>query len=123
MWKDKNCEYPSEALGNSVYFVQTIDEIFYWGVERNITAEGGATALSQVRKLKEEVEELEEALMSTDKEEIEKEIGDVQTVVLNICRLGGFDLAKCLGKTYNKIRDRKGIMKDGVFVKEQDLGV
>lgn len=122
MWKDKNCVQPKEALSNVPRFVNIADEVFYWGIDRNITSEGGASALSQVVKLKEEVEELEESLMEGVQDEIEKEIGDIQVVLLNVCRLGGFDLATCLEKTYDKIKDRKGTMKDGVFVKEEDGG-
>lgn len=123
MWKDKNCVQPKEVLSNVPGFVNIADEVFYWGIYRNITSEGGATSLSQIKKLKEEIEELEEALMEGVRDEIEKEIGDIQVVLLNVCRLGGFDLSTCLEKTYNKIKDRKGTMKNGVFVKEQDLGV
>lgn len=123
MWKDRNCVRPEESLSNVPRFVNIADEVFYWGIDRNITSEGGASALSQVVKLKEEIEELEEALMEGVRDEIEKEIGDIQVVLLNVCRLGGFDLTTCLEKTYNKIKDRKGQMIDGRFVKEQDLGV
>lgn len=123
MWEDKNSENPLGALSSVSSFATIADQIFYWGIYRNITKEGGATALSQIKKLKEEVEELEEALMEGVKDEIEKEIGDIQVVLLNVCRLGGFDLTTCLEKTYNKIKDRKGQMIDGRFVKEQDLGV
>lgn len=123
MWEDKNCVQPMEVLSRVSKFADYSDGIFYWGVDRNITSAGGASALSQTKKLEEEIEELKEALKKADRDEIEKEIGDIQVVVLNICRLGGFDLTTCLEKTYNKIKDRKGIMRDGVFVKEEDLGV
>ena len=122
-WEDKNLVQPSEALSTVSRFVSLVDEIFYWGMDRNITKEGGATSFSQLEKLKEEVLELQEALEKGDREDIEKELGDVQVVVLNICRLGGFNLTECLDKTYAKIKDRKGQMVDGKFVKEQDLGV
>src|SRR5690606_8232809 len=103
-------------------FVSVADEVFYWGIDRNITAEGGATALSQIKKLKEEVQELEDALKTGDEAGIRDGIGDIQVVLLQICRLGGFDLTKALEAAYNEIKDRKGTMKDGVFVKEEDGG-
>lgn len=75
MWKDNNCVQPKEAFSSVTGFATLADNIFYWGIDRNITSEGGASALSQVQKLKEEVEELEQALLAGDGEEIEKRLG------------------------------------------------
>lgn len=33
---------------------------------------------------------------------------------------GGYTLAHCLEHAYNEIKDRKGVMLDGVFIKEDD---
>lgn len=39
----------------------------------------------------------------------------------NIATAYGFTLNECLEHAYNEIKDRKGQMIDGVFIKEQDL--
>lgn len=120
---DKNAETSFDVLSNCGVLAEVSDLIFDWGVARNITAEGGATSISQMKKLAEEVIELTEALEEGTLEEIKLETGDVLVVLLNVCRLAGIDLVECLGMAYDKIKDRKGMMIDGVFVKEADLGV
>jgi hypothetical protein len=43
-------------------------------------------------------------------------------VMINICKRNGVTLEECLITAYNDIKDRRGKMVDGVFVKEADLG-
>lgn len=97
------------------------DNVFRWGVARNITLEGGATPLSQIKKLKEEVHEIEEGLISGNRKEVVDGIGDSLVVLLMICRLTGIDLVDALRVAYGEIKDRKGKMINGIFVKESDL--
>lgn len=118
MYKDKNCVRPEAAFTNSDQFRDLADAIFMWGVARNITANGGATSLSQMKKLKEEVQELEDALIADDPREAMDAVGDSIVVLMQICRLAGFDMVECLQNAYNEIKDRKGTMIDGVFHKE-----
>jgi len=96
-----------------------IDNIFYWGIQRNITREGGATALSQLGKIKEEIKELEEGLIEGDNEKILDGIGDVFVVLMQVCRLTGCGFTQSLEKAWKEIKDRKGRMENGVFVKEK----
>ena len=42
-------------------------------------------------------------------------------VLINIAERNGLSLATCMEKAWNDIKDRKGRMIDGIFVKEQDL--
>lgn len=118
MFIDNNAKDYNAVLSDSSLLAQIADYIFYWGVARNITAEGGATSLSQIKKLKEEVQEIEDALLAGDEKAAKDGIGDSMVVILQICRLAGFDLVECLHMAYNEIKDRKGTMIDGVFVKE-----
>lgn len=110
-----------EVFSDEERFVALVDSVYHWGVNRNITLEGGATPLTQVVKLKEEVKELEEGLIKGSREEVVDGIGDSLVVLLMICRLTGIDLVEALSKAYNEIADRKGKMINGVFVKESDL--
>lgn len=118
MYKDKNCTQPTEVLDDVWAFERLCDRVFTWGLQRNITAAGGATSLTQIRKLKEEVSEIEAGLLSDNEDEIRDGIGDTLVVLLQICRLGGFNLEDCLAKAWDSIKDRKGTMVNGVFVKE-----
>lgn len=92
-----------------------IDDISMWGVARNITAQGGATALSQTKKMFEEVQEFVDAKTH---EEAKDAVGDMFVVLIQMCRLRGYNLRECLEGAWNEIKDRKGTMIDGVFVKE-----
>lgn len=113
MLKDTNVDY---IVGYDVdLFFPLIDNICNWGIERNITEAGGASALSQLKKLREEVQEFEDA---TTHEEAKDAIGDILVVVIQMCRLRGYDLEECLEGAWNEIKDRKGTMVEGVFVKE-----
>lgn len=92
-----------------------------WGIARNITADGGATAHSQLTKLQEELDELNQALDESDNEEVLDAVGDMIVVLVQILRLTGNTLDDALYRAWVDIKDRKGKMIDGVFVKESDL--
>jgi hypothetical protein len=42
-------------------------------------------------------------------------------VLINMAERNGISLTECLQVAYDDIKDRKGKMIDGVFVKEADL--
>lgn len=114
--KDNNKEYHTNAnLGKAP---KIINSIYEWGIARNITAEGGATSYTQIPKLIEEVYEFRDA---TTEKEAKLEFGDILVVCIQIARLRGLDMVECLDLAYNKIKDRKGRMIDGRFVKEENL--
>ena len=41
-------------------------------------------------------------------------------VLINIAERNGLTIEECLEKAWDDIKDRKGVMVDGVFVKEGD---
>lgn len=102
--------------GENERFLDNIDRVCEWGVARNITAEGGATALSQCKKMAEELQEFIDAKTS---EEAVDALGDMFVVLIQMHRLRGVLLIDSLDQAWNQIKDRKGTMIDGVFVKEQ----
>lgn len=99
--------------------VNPLEDLIYrigkWAVDRNITVEGGATSYTQIPKLIEEVYEFRDA---KTEEEAKLEFGDILVVCIQIARLRGLDMVECLDLAYQKIKDRKGTMIDGRFVKE-----
>lgn len=52
---------------------------------------------------------------------ISDDIGDMMVVLINIATRNNLTITECLEAAYNDIKDRKGRMIDGVFVKEADL--
>lgn len=116
--KDKNLD----AHTISTHFTKDGVEMGYlvyliakWAEDRNITAEGGATSYTQIPKLIEEVYEFRDA---ETEEEAKLEFGDILVVCIQIARLRGLDMVECLDLAYNKIKERKGRLVNGVFVKE-----
>ena len=113
--KDNNQIHITQLTSRPATMVANMDKIMQWGIARNITAEGGATALSQTKKMFEEVQEFVDA---TTHEEAKDAIGDIFVVLIQMCRLRGYKLDECLAGAWDEIKDRKGTMIDGVFVKE-----
>lgn len=119
-WEDENI-HPISLLDNFSEFGALVTKVGQWGLDRNITKAGGATALSQLKKLREEIDEIEEGLLEGNPTKIIDGIGDAQVVLIQISRLSGFGLQGCLTEAYNEIKDRTGMMRCGVFIKQADL--
>lgn len=92
------------------------ERIRQWAADRNLIE--GSTAWHQVRKLIEETEELAFALHENNVEETKDAIGDIQVVLAVMCAQLNLDIDECREIAWNEIKDRKGKMVDGMFVKE-----
>ena len=53
--------------------------------------------------------------------DIRDDIGDMMVVLINIATRNKLSMEECLQVAYDDIKDRKGKMVDGVFIKESDL--
>jgi len=93
---------------------KVIEQIREWHYARNLIE--GSTDLDQFVKLIEEVDELEDSLVM-NKSPID-DIGDIIVVLVNIAERNGLSIKQCLDHAYTDIKDRKGTMIDGIFVKE-----
>ena len=87
-----------------------------WHIARNLIE--GATDKDQVLKLIQEVGELSDNVCKG--QDIRDDIGDIMVVLINIMKRNDVSLEECLDVAYNDIKDRKGRMVDGIFVKECD---
>jgi hypothetical protein len=114
----------------------TIANVRKWGVEKGITGpEGKATVSSQLLKSQEELSEarrgasklnvLTSQRSSADPKAIEDAklevvdgIGDLTVTLILAADLLGVSFEDCLAHAYNIIKDRKGKMIGGQFVKE-----
>ena len=91
-----------------------------WAEERNLIE--GSNPHLQMTKLFEECEELSHALQDDDTKEIVDAIGDIQVVLAVMCAQLGLNIDQCREVAWDEIKDRKGKMIDGVFVKEVQDG-
>jgi len=97
--------------------IENVELIKKWHHDRNLI--DGATAKDQVCKLIQEVGELSDNVCKG--RDISDDIGDCIVVLVNLAEREGLSLTSCVEVAYNDIKDRKGRMVDGVFVKETDL--
>ena len=88
-----------------------------WHYDRNLI--DGSDDKSQFAKLIEEAGELASSINKG--KDISDDIGDMMVILINIAERNGLTLTDCLEVAYDDIKDRKGMMVDGVFVKEADL--
>lgn len=49
------------------------------------------------------------------------EMGDIIVTLVVLCEDLGINPTKCLEMAYDKIKDRKGVTRNGVFIKAEDL--
>lgn len=88
-----------------------------WHHDRNLI--DGSTDKDQYLKLIQEAGELSDSICKG--KDIRDDIGDMMVVLINIMARNELSMDECLQVAYDDIKDRKGKMIDGVFVKESDL--
>ena len=96
----------------------TIELIKQWVIDKNLQT---ADAKVQMCKTMEELGELAKAINKNNREQQMDGIGDTVVTLICIAEQLGLDFNECLNYAYNEIKDRKGKMVNGIFVKEQDL--
>lgn len=106
-----------------------IEKVEQWFVDRNLDSLDGS---GQLTKLQEEVDELKQAFWQTQVidnmdeaikvrgEEIDA-VGDILVVLIGYCMQRDIDIKEALRFAYSEIKDRKGKVINGIFVKEEDL--
>lgn len=103
------------AMENSQMIAWT-ENIKQWHYDRNLIK--GSDDKTQFAKLIQEAGELSDNICKG--KDIRDDIGDMMVVLINIAERNNVSLTECLEVAYNDIKDRKGRMVDGVFVKEAD---
>lgn len=92
--------------------------IVEWLQARNLIK--GSTSKDQLCKLIQEVGEVSDAICKGDINNLQNEIGDCIVVLTAIAEQNGLTIENCTYSAYSKIKDRKGVMRDGIFIKEED---
>ena len=98
--------------------MKVIEKIKQWVIDRNLQT---ADPKVQMCKTVEELGELARAINKGDVAEQIDGIGDVVVTLVCISQQLGLDFIECVEAAYDEIKDRKGKMINGTFVKEDDL--
>ena len=88
-----------------------------WHHDRNLI--NGATDKDQFCKLIQEAGELSDNICKG--KDISDDIGDMIVVLINIAERNELTLKDCMQRAWDDIKDRKGKMIDGIFIKEGDI--
>ncbi len=99
------------------YLEHLESNIVGWHRDRNLI--DGSTDKDQYLKLIQEAGELSDNICKG--RDIADDIGDMIVVLINIAERNGLSLSTCMEKAWNDIKDRRGRMVDGVFIKEEDF--
>lgn len=93
------------------------ESIVEWAIERGITT--NASTEMQFIKLQEEIGELAIGIIKRNKDEIQDAIGDCIVVLTILAKMYDMKIEDCINSAYAEIKNRKGKMNNGTFVKEQ----
>ena len=95
----------------------TFNLIRHWAHDRNLIK--GATRQAQMLKLTEEVGELASAVARGNEALVADSIGDAVVVLTILAAQSGLTIEDCIAAAYNEIKDRKGRMSGGIFIREE----
>lgn len=86
-----------------------------WSTERNLHSQDHKM---QTLKVGEEAGELFKAIVKNDQTQIIDAVGDTYVTLVILCQQLGIEIADCVSAAYGEIKDRKGKLVDGTFIKE-----
>lgn len=100
-----------------------INKINHWADSRGLKQ---ADPKIQWMKVTEEVGEIRDVLLkptkfTEPKAALKDAIGDTLVTIIVLAHQLDLDVTECLGIAYEEIKNRKGKMINGTFVKESDL--
>lgn len=99
--------------------MREIQLIREWAHARNLIE--GSDPKSQLLKTMSELGELADGINKGRQAEIIDGIGDVVVTLVIIAAQLNLSFEGCVAAAYDEIKDRKGRMVNGVFIKEGDL--
>lgn len=92
-----------------------------WHYDRNMIK--GSNQQAQLNKLVEELGEMATGINKNVQDKFKDGVGDMLVVLIALCEMRGTSLKECLAESYNEIKDRKGKIVDGIFIKENDQDI
>lgn len=97
---------------------ETVKLIKSWVRDRNLHEQDPRV---QMCKFQEEAGELAKAINKSNTPDAIDGIGDCVVVLVCLAEQLGLEFEDCVAMAYNEIKDRKGKLINGMFVKEEDL--
>ena len=82
-----------------------------WSIDRNLHTQD-----HKMQTLK--VGELFKAIVKNDTEELIDAVGDTYVTLVILCQQLGIEIEDCVHAAYSEIKDRRGKLVDGTFIKE-----
>lgn len=101
----------------TIALLENVNRIKQWHHDRNLI--DGSDDKTQFAKLIQEAGELSDNICKG--KDIADDIGDMIVVLINIAERNNLSIDECVEQAWEDIKDRKGMMRDGVFIKEDDL--
>ena len=98
-------------------FEELQEKVIQWGKDKGILVPENAH--KQALKMVSEVGELCDELIKNDQQAFKNEFGDVLVTLIILAEQTDVSLTECLQLAYNKIKDRQGNTKDGIFIKNK----
>ena len=96
--------------------IKEFERIREWATNRGLYAKGDVK--TQFVKLSEEFGEVAKAIIQNDNAELKDGIGDMVVVLTNLAHIAGTSIEECMELAWNEIKNRKGSIQNGSFVKE-----
>lgn len=94
--------------------MKEFEAVRQWGAIRGI---GGASFQRQYQRVLQEVVEIHDAMNDTDMDEVSDAIGDTIVTLINLAKTVNMNAEDCLKGAFDVIELRKGLNKDGDFVR------
>jgi NTP pyrophosphatase (non-canonical NTP hydrolase) len=121
MYGKENCYIYNKAFYEAFNQEPESDNVFEnirrWAGDRGIYLKGSSQV--QFVKLMEEVGELAQAILQDNQDDQKDAIGDIIVVLTNLAEMMGLKVEECIDFAYEQIKDRKGQMVNGTFVKNE----
>lgn len=107
-----------ESKAENLDLTQLTARITGWAIDRNLST---ADPVKQALKLGEEFGELCQGMAKGNDDQVVDSLGDMFVVMVILAMQLGLEIEECIAQAYDEIKDRKGKMVNGIFVKESDL--
>ncbi|SDY29939.1 Lar family restriction alleviation protein [Eubacterium barkeri] len=120
--KTTECETRGLAIKSWNTRIETMDGLICnvekWARDKGLNK---AQPRDQYLKVAEECGEIAAGLARGNKDAVKDAIGDTMVTLIILAQQMGLTLEECLQVAWDEIKDRTGEMRDGVFVKSEDL--
>ncbi|MDK7115710.1 MazG-like family protein [Staphylococcus pettenkoferi] len=97
---------------------ELIKQVEQWSKDKNLH---NGNSFTQYAKSSEEMGEVAAALCRNDIDALRDGIGDVIVTLVILAQQNNMTLYECLSTAYEEIKNRKGKMVNGTFVKSDDF--